>query len=299
MGSLFRHYLRRFYRELMPWLYSRRNYRLFLQRSFESLEIRHQVTICATNALSGFVRPIPLRPPFGKSLLVVAPHHDDEVIGAGGAILLQRRLGGEARVVFTQDGGDEHAEDGRTREAQIALREAEAMEAAEIMDLTESPTFLRMRTLQGKEQERAADALKSLILAAAPDVVLSPFVLDYNHHHQLTNYALAEAIGDLKRPPRVWGYEVWGLAIPNVIVNIDAVADLKFEALRAYRSQLVGRDYVQGVQGLNMFHGSSLGSGECRYAERYFDIPGRDFATLMKRIRGMAEDPKTHELRVF
>ena len=299
MSSLFRHYLRRLYRELMPWLYSRRNHRLFLQRSFESLTLRHQATICAGNSLSGFVRPIPIRPPFGRSMVVVAPHHDDEVIGAGGVILLQRKARGEVRVVITQDGGDEHAEDGRTRAAQIRLRETEALAAAEIMDLPEPPTFLRMQTLQGKEQEELADSLEAILLASKADIVLSPFLLDYNHHHQLTNYALAEALSRLHRPPRVWGYEVWGLAIPNIIVNIDEVADIKFSALRAYGSQLAGRDYVQGVTGLNMFHASSLGAGECRFAERFFDIPGSDFVRVVKDIQQATQDGNTSELRVF
>ena len=299
MGSLFRHYLRRLYRELMPWLYSRRNYRLFLQRNFESLALRHLATICAGNSLSGFVRPITVRPPFGESMVVVAPHHDDEVIGAGGVILLQLKAQAEARVVITQDGGDEHAEDGRTRAAQIRLREAEALKAAEIMHLTEPPTFLRLQTLQGKEQEELADSLEALLLGAKADIVLSPFVLDYNHHHQLTNYALAEALSRISRPPRVWGYEVWGLAIPNIIVNIDSVADIKFAALRAYRSQLAGRDYVQGVQGLNMFHASSLGAGECRFAERFFDIPGIEFVQVVKDIQRATQDVNTGELRVF
>lgn len=299
MGGLFRYYARRLYREFMPWIFARRNYKLFLQRSFETLELRHQATICAGNALSGFIRPIPLRAPFGRRVLVVAPHHDDEVIGAGGVILMQRRRGGEAHVVFTQDGGDEHAEDGRSREEQVEIREAEAMEAARILDLSSPPTFLRMETLQGHDQPALADALEARIRETRADLVLSPFLLDYNHHHQLTNYALAEALRRLDQPPRVWGYEVWGLAIANVIVNIDEVAEEKFRALAAYQSQLAGRDYIQGVRGLNMFHGSSLGAGECRFAERFFEIPGEDFSRVVGTIRSAVENPYEAGLRGF
>lgn len=284
MSGLILQYARRLYRELMPWLYARRNYKLFLQRSFESLEFRHQATVCAGNALAGFIRPIPLTPPFGRSMLVVAPHQDDEVIGSGGTILLQARSGRDVHVVFTQDGGDEHAEDGRTREEQVAIREAEAIEAADLLGIGR-PSFLRLSTLQGKEMSTLADKLEDELKLRKADIVLSPFLLDYNHHHQLTNFALAEALGRLNNPPKVWGYEVWGLAIPNVIVNIDDVADRKFETLAAYRSQLAGRDYVQGVRGLNMFHGSSLGAGECRFAERFFEIPGKDFVDVMGMIR--------------
>ena len=299
MSSTLRHYARRLYREAMPWLYAKRNFKLFLQRSFETLDLRHQATICATNALSGFIRPIPLTPPFGKSLLVVAPHHDDEVIGAGGVILLQRRSGGEAHVVFTQDGGDEHGEDGRTRSQQVALREAEASEAARVLDLSAPPRFLRFPTLQGEEHTELIDELEGMLRRTKADLVLSPFLLDYNHHHQLTNYALAAAIERLSKPPRVWGYEVWGLAIPNIIVNIDDVSEDKFTALRCYPSQLAGRDYVQGVRGLNMFHASSLGAGECRFAERFFDVPGREFAQVVREIQSSTSTSDPLVFRAF
>ena len=69
--------------------------------------------------------------------------------------------------------------------------------------------------------------LREEIRKTKADSIFVPFFLDYNFDHQITNYALAEALGGLTRKPRVYGYEVWGLCIPNVILIIDSVMEEK------------------------------------------------------------------------
>lgn len=285
-----RNALRRLYRELMPLLYGRTNYKLFLQRSLETLDTRVAAILCSTNVLPGMVRPVPIRPPFGRSMLVVAPHQDDEIIGCGGAMLLQKAAGADLHVVFTQDGGDEHAADGRTREEQVAVREEEALAVAAELGIP-APRFLRYRTLLGEERAALAADLREEIERTRADVVFTPFFLDYNYQHQQTNYALAEALTEPGRPIRVMGYEVWGLTVPNVVLNIDEVHDEKARLLALYASQMTGKDYVHAISGLNMFHSLHFGAGECRHAERFFDIPADDFVRTVRRILEVVERP--------
>ena len=284
MFSTLREVVRRAYREFIPFLYARTNYKLFLQRTFESLDHRVAATMSATNALSGFVRPVPIRAPFGHRMLVVAPHQDDEIIGCGGAMLLQRAAGREVHVVFTQDGGDEHAADGRTREEQIRVREDEARAVASAMRIP-VPRFLRHESLVDDDLRKLAEDLRAECERLRPDAVFTPFLLDYNRHHQLTNFALAEALAASKTSARVFGYEVWGLAVPNVIVCIDDVHAEKQRLLRLYASQLSGKDYAHGIAGLNMFHSLHFGAGECRFAERFFEMPADEFVRVVRHIR--------------
>ena len=278
-----RNALRRLYRELMPLLYGRANFKLFLQRSLDTLDTRTAAILCSTNVLPGMIRPVAIRAPFGESMLVVAPHQDDEIVGCGGAMVLQRQAGKKLHVVFTQDGGDEHAADGRSREAQVALREAEARKVAEGLEIP-VPQFLGYRTLVGDERDALAADLSREIERVRADVVFTPFFLDYNYQHQQTNFALAEALDAVSRPVRVMGYEVWGLTVPNVVVNIDAVQEEKQRLLCLYESQLSGKDYAHGIKGLNMFHSLHFGAGECRYAERFFDCPREDFVRTVRSI---------------
>lgn len=298
MIGILRNGARRLYRELMPLLYGRTNYKLFLQRSFGSLDRRAAAILCSTNVLPGFIRPVPIRAPFGRSMLVVAPHQDDEIIGCGGAMLLQKKAGRDVRVVFTQDGGNEHAEDGRTREDQIAIREAEARSVAAAMGIPE-PVFLRSVHLTGEDEERLIARLAREMEQVRPDSVFTPFLLDYNHDHQLTNYVVAEALARSAIRPQVYGYEVWGLTVPNVILNIDEVQDDKRRLLSMYPSQMSGKDYVHGITGLNMFHSLHFGSGECRFAERFFEMPAEEFVTTVRAIRANVTSEGGDEPREF
>ncbi|MEX1258877.1 MAG: PIG-L deacetylase family protein [Gemmatimonadota bacterium] len=281
---MIRNTLRRLYREFVPLLYGRTNYKLFLQRSLESLDARVAAILCATNVLPAVIRPVPIRAPFGRSMLVVAPHQDDEMIGCGGAMILQRRAGSALAVVFTQDGGDEHAEDGRTRAEQVALREGEATAVARELGIA-PPRFLRYLHLSGEEERAAAADLREEIERTRADVVFVPFFLDYNLHHQRTNFALAEALAETTLRPRVMGYEVWGLTVPNVIVNIDETQEEKRRLLGLHASQMSGKDYVHGITGLNMFHSLHFGAGECRFAERFFEIPAEDYVRVVRAVR--------------
>lgn len=297
MGIL-RNVARRIYRESISLVGSRKRYRFFLQRTFESLDRRTLAILCSTNVLPAFIRPIQIRAPFGHSVLVVAPHQDDEIIGCGGAMLLQKKSGRDLSVVFTQDGGDEHSADGRSRRDQVALRESEAEEVAEALGIP-PPLFLRHVHLIGDECDSAAVGLREEIERTKADVIFAPFFLDHNIHHQRTNYALAEALARITTRPRVMGYEVWGLTVPNVILNIDEVQHEKARLLGLYRSQLSGKDYVRGTTGLNMYHSMQFQAGECSYAERFFELPAAEYVKVVRAVRSATLTQGSSEPAVF
>jgi len=69
--------------------------------------------------------------------------------------------------------------------------------------------------------------------------------------------------------------------------NIDSVIDKKIRLLSYYVSQVSGTDYVNCTVGLNMYHSKSFGAGECKYAERFFDIPGDDYVQVIRKIRSV------------
>jgi LmbE family N-acetylglucosaminyl deacetylase len=269
---------------LIPFLYARSNYKIFLIKSFEQLDQRIRALICATDVIPTIVRAIPIKAPFGKSMLVVAPHQDDEIIGCGGAMLLQLSKGNAVNVVFVQDGGDEYKEDGYARREDLTLvREEEARQVAQKMGIPQ-PQFLRYANLGGSNITKVAKDLQSEIIRTKSDVIFAPFFLDYNIDHQLVNFALSEALATLKQKPKIYGYEVWGLCIPNVIINIDLVMEKKRELLSLYKSQLSDTDYLHCITGLNMYHSIAFGSKSCKYAERFFEIPGKEYMEIIKKI---------------
>lgn len=280
---MLRDYLRTAYRAAIPFIYARTNYKMFLQRSFTELDDATRSLICATDVLSNVVRPVPITAPFGKSMLVVAPHQDDEIIGCGGAVLLQKKMGKDINIVFVQDGGNEYKEDGMSsREELVHVREEEANAVARELGIP-PPRFLRHVKLK-EEVSIIAKELREEVLRTNADVIFVPFLLDPNIDHFFTNYAFAEALAGITKGRRVFGYEVWSLCVANVILIIDRVIEEKKKLLSFYRSQLAGTDYLHCITGLNMYHSRCFGAGVCRYAEKFFEIPAEDYVTVVNKI---------------
>jgi hypothetical protein len=89
----------------------------------------------------------------------------------------------------------------------------------------------------------------------------------------------------------VFGYEVWGLTIPNVIVVIDDVIEQKLAMLACFDFANKAVDYVRSTEGLNMYRSRLLASGMCKYAECFFEIPRQEYVELTDRVRA-AERPR-------
>jgi LmbE family N-acetylglucosaminyl deacetylase len=117
------------------------------------------------------------------------------------------------------------------------------------------------------------------------DCVFTPFLLDGHAEHRAANYILADALRDIGWNVRVFGYEVWGLTIPNVIVVIDDVIQQKLDMLSCFDFANKAVDYVNSTKGLNMYRSRLLGAGMCMYAECFFEIPRKEYVDLVERFR--------------
>jgi LmbE family N-acetylglucosaminyl deacetylase len=235
-----------------------------------------------TDYFSNFVRAIPIRAPFGKSMVVVAPHQDDEVIGCGGALALQLRSGQAASIVVLQDGADGCEDLGYSRQAMMEMRNDESRRAAAVI-AAPSPVFLGHPVLADNDSQIAE--LANILLDRKADAVFIPFPLDGHPDHRTANRILAGALRRISWNVRVFGYEVWGCCIPNVVLIIDDVIETKTEMLRCFAFANSALDYTNSTRGLNMFHSRMLGAGECRYAERFFELPRNEYIELVGRIR--------------
>ncbi len=279
--------MRQVYRNALPLLYARSQFKLFLKAGLGDIELRMLALASVTDYFSPFVRPIPIRAPFGKSMLVVAPHQDDEAIGCGGALALQIRSGHLASIVILQDGADGFEELGFTRQGLMELRNEESRRAAALLPAP-PPIFLNHSVLADSASQ--IEEMADILLERKADAVFIPFGLDGHPDHRIANYILADALRKVSWNVRVLGYEVWGLCIPNVVMVIDDVIEKKTEMLRCFTFANSALDYTNSTLGLNMFHSRMLGAGECRYAERFFELPRQEYIELVDRIR-TAETP--------
>ena len=279
---MIRNYLRQIYRTVLPLLYARSQFKLFLKAGLGEIDLRMLALASTTDYFSNFVRAIPIRAPFGKSMVVIAPHQDDEAIGCGGALALQVRSGQAASIVVLLDGASEYEQLGLTRPALMEMRNEESRRAAAVIGAP-PPVFLGHPVLADDDAQIAEMAY--ILLDRKADAVFIPFPLDGNSEHRIANRILAGALRKISWDVRVFGYEVWGLAIPNVVLIIDDVIEAKTEMLRCFAFANSALDYTNSTLGLNMFHSRLLGAGECRYAERFFELPREEYIELVGRIR--------------
>jgi LmbE family N-acetylglucosaminyl deacetylase len=290
---MFRHYVRQAARAGLQYLLAHRQVKMFLRTSLSDIDLRLQALASTTDFFSSVVQPVLVTAPFGKSVLVVAPHQDDEAIGSGGALILQRRTGNTAAVVVLHDGADEYLHVATTRDALRELRNAESRAAARVANIDE-PTFLGLQDLRSATDEAAA-ALKRMITARDVSAIFTPFVLDGHPDHRACNSILARALTGEKRRIRVLQYEVWGQCIPNVMVIIDDVIDQKMEMLACFKFANKAIDYAHAVKGLNMFHSRLLPAGQARYVERFFELPSEEFIQLVGEVE--AAESRMHQTR--
>ncbi len=280
-----RDYARTAYRTALQVAFARSRYRFFMRASFTHLDARIRQVALATDALSGVLRPVLVEPPFGRSMLVIAPHQDDELIGCGGSLLRQVAAGGAARVVFVQDGGSEHEEDGLARHELVAIREAEARRVATGVGI-DTPKFLAYQDLTWASVPPVAASLRAEIDSSRTDALFVPFFLDANDDHRVVSLAVAEALAAQRRTIRVFSYEVWGLCIPNTAVVTDSVVARRNELLGLYASQLSGTDYVTSTTGLNMYRSRAFGAGTCKYVEAFLEMPSGDYVDVVRDVLG-------------
>jgi N-acetylglucosamine malate deacetylase 1 len=217
-------------------------------------------------------------------MLVIAPHADDEVLGAGGAMALAVARGWQVAVRFGSVAGYASAFSGEYSSTSDRLGEARA--ALSRLGVTDSAVLfneerhLRLDTLAQADIVRV---LETAVGETQPDLAIIP---SRAHHHQ-DHRALADACyaalrpgpsgGLLPRVPAVWSYAsptfAWGPNgrefHPNVFVDVSAVIDAKIEALSCYRSQIFGSPHPRSFDAMKNWCAAWGTLAGTRYAEPF------------------------------
>jgi LmbE family N-acetylglucosaminyl deacetylase len=211
--------------------------------------------------------PVKLDRPESGRVLVLSPHIDDDVIGAGGSLRKHAQNGDEVRALYFADCTDER------------IREAE--EAASIIGIGRLEFFeYKSKTLLGRRviQDRLAGILEEY----RPEIVYVPSLFDRHNDHLAVNHFLAGSCGERRRGFSVCAYEVWSTLVPNLIVDISSSVDEKREALSQYRSQLSAHDWRDAALSLNRYRGVTSGAGE--YAEAFMRYSAPEYFRIWTSV---------------
>jgi len=211
--------------------------------------------------------PVKLADPDSGRVLVLAPHIDDDVIGAGGCLGRHVELGNDVAALYFADCTPE-----RIREA----KEAAQVIGFKILD------FLPHEGKSLAGRQGIDETLSSIITDYGPEIVYLPSLLDRHNDHLAVNHSLARLYEKSGYTFTVYAYEVWTAIIPNLVVDISGTVEKKKEALTKYSSQLFSHDWIEAAISLNRYRGVTSGAG--LFAEAFMRYSMGEYYELWKKV---------------
>lgn len=208
-----------------------------------------------------------------KRILVVSPHPDDEVLGAGGLIKKLTEKNNEV-IILTVSG---HLPPLYKKE-EYDITVNEAKRAHEILNVSESIYWQIPATMLGDMPVSEFNGkFHSVINDFRPNLVLSPYP-DRHIDHRIVFDAVMVAVRPVssgKNISIVASYETlsethWNAPhietnfVPNWTVDITSTIKFKLKALSCFQSQISpfpGPRSIEAVEALSKFRGTQAGFG--------------------------------------
>ena len=194
-----------------------------------------------------------------RSILVLAPHADDEVLGAGAAMARWALEGHRVHVAVVTRG--------RAPLYSVAEEEAcrgEAMAAHRLLGIA-GTRFLDFPAaeLDGRPHRELNLALDQLLQELQPEELYLPFLGDIHLDHQRVFHSALVAARPCRPgfPRRIYAYETlsetnWNAPpltpgfLPNHFVDVGATLDVKLAAMALFRTQLREPPHERSLEAL-------------------------------------------------
>ncbi len=208
-------------------------------------------------------------------VLAFAPHPDDEVAGPGGCLALHRRAGDFVRVVVATTGGAGDPDQQFDRATYAALRQSESRAGLRELGVDDA-VYWGMpdnMVLSASDLELGTRLAVEALDAAQPELVYLPWEHEAHPDHHALHVIVRAALHRVDFRGEALGYEVWNAMVPDVVVDITAVAEQKRRAIRAHASQLAYTDFEHTILGLNAYRSM-------------VHQQGRGFAEGLRRLSG-------------
>ena len=193
------------------------------------------------------------------NILVVAPHPDDDVLGAGGTMAAASDQGKGIFSVYITDGRGSPREDpGIADEAMAAQREKEALSALRAVGAV-GGFFLQRRSeeLAGELGRQTESELTQILRHLRPEEVYVPAPYERHRTHQRCTRLSIDALRVAgRREVTLLGYSLWGSfwgEKKRVVRDIGPFIKKKVEAVLAHSTQIRYKNYQQGILGKNNY----------------------------------------------
>jgi LmbE family N-acetylglucosaminyl deacetylase len=212
------------------------------------------------------------------NVLLIAPHPDDEVLGAGGTIARLVQEDNHVTVVIVTKGWKPLFPESQVEQVRGEARRAAQVLGVKVLEFMDLP----VTKLSSIPRHEINGAFEKLMDKHEPELVFLPFYGDLQEDHRQVFEASMVALRPVKgrhRVKQIFCYETPSEThcsgrilsccfVPQLWVDISAQLGTKLEAMKQYKSQL--RDTpdarsLSGVEALAKFRGSvlALSAAEC------------------------------------
>ena len=206
------------------------------------------------------------------NILVISPHPDDDVLGAGGTMAEAAAQGKGVFSVYVTDGrGSPRKDRGITDEEMASCRKNEALASLKAVGAA-GGFFLERRSqeLTGAGGAEAREELEKIVEILRPSEVYLPAPYERHKTHQLCTALILDVLRVAGGwPMEVLGYSLWGCfwgGKKRIVRDISSVIRKKVEAVLAHASQIEYKNYHQGILGKNNYEAVFLESHEIQKA---------------------------------
>lgn len=262
--------LYRLFKKLMIGKPSKRLYKFMMTDWTKLTDLELCSKVLDTKRFNRNMQPLEMKYPNSKRILVIAPHPDDDIIGAGGTLIKAKEEGAEIHVLYVTNG----------------LKQRESKIRKETLNVCSKlgsiPHFLdcEARSIPLDDSD-VNKKINKLLTDLKPEVIFISFLLDDHDDHRRVNHLLLNVI-DTKSLSNceIWAYQVYSSVIPNVAVNITNEKDRKKELIDIWESVGKFNDLAHYILGVNASNCRYIKSDKPIWVETFFVVPLPEYLKL-------------------
>lgn len=255
-------------------IFPKSNYKFLIKDWISLLDLPVCAQVLETKRFTRNLIPQILTHPEVKTILVIAPHPDDDLFGAGGTLFNAAQSNADIHVVYITDAGDSEEQNKQIR---IEMKEA-------LSYIGVHQHYMGMKANQiSLTNTETINRFLSLINEIQPGCLMITFLLDDHDDHRRVNELLLSIADRIVIPPReIWAYQIYSTVIPNVVVDITDHIEQKEKSMRMLKSVKGERDWAHYVLGLNAMNCRFISTRRAAYAETFFVVPWQEYLDLCR-----------------
>ena len=263
------------YHKLLALLKSRSNYKFLIKKYTELNDFDNFNKILSTKRFTTHLKPLQMDNVNSNKIIVIAPHPDDDILGAGGTLLKAKSLGAEVHIIYVTNGEPLVSENIKK----------ETLEVCKNAKFT--PHFLNFEPKKiNVHDDEAIKNISAIINDINPGAIFISFFLDNHVDHRSVNYLMYNCFNtnNFNNNIEIWSYQIYSSILPNVIIDVTDMISKKSKLIDIWESVSKFNDLSHYILGINASNSIYLKYSKKKlYGEAFFVLPAHEYCILLEK----------------